>query len=61
MRSLCVRGRVIDVKLGLHLSKFAWPDGAPRLGPTLAGIASAADDAGLDRFRDEIVPALEEL
>ncbi|WP_328460356.1 hypothetical protein OHA21_29605 [Actinoplanes sp. NBC_00393] len=49
------------MKLGLHLSKFAWPDGAPRLGPTLAGIASAADDAGLDRFRDEIVPALEEL
>jgi F420-dependent oxidoreductase-like protein len=42
--------RVIDVKLGLHISSFTWPDGAKRLGPVFAGIASAADDAGFDRI-----------
>jgi F420-dependent oxidoreductase-like protein len=38
------------VKLGLHISNFTWPGGAPRLGPTLADVASAADDAGFDRI-----------
>lgn len=38
------------MKLGLHLSSFSGPDGAQRLGPVLAGIASAADDAGFDRI-----------
>jgi F420-dependent oxidoreductase-like protein len=38
------------VKLGLHISNFTWPEGAPRLGPVLAGIASAADEAGFDRI-----------
>ncbi|GIE33087.1 LLM class F420-dependent oxidoreductase [Actinoplanes italicus] len=41
---------MIDVKLGLHISSFTWPDGAQRLGPVFAGIASAADDAGFDRI-----------
>ncbi len=38
------------MKLGLHISNFTWPDGAPRLGPVLADIASAADEAGFDRI-----------
>ena len=38
------------MKLGLHISDFTWPDGAPRLGPVLADIASAADGAGFDRI-----------
>jgi F420-dependent oxidoreductase-like protein len=38
------------VKLGLHISNFTWPDGAPRLGPVLADIASAADEAGFERI-----------
>jgi F420-dependent oxidoreductase-like protein len=38
------------VKLGLHISDFTWPEGAPRLGPVLADIAAAADGAGFDRI-----------
>ena len=38
------------MKLGLHISNFTWPEGAPRLGPVLAGIASAADEAGFERI-----------
>ncbi|MBM2621526.1 LLM class F420-dependent oxidoreductase [Actinoplanes sp. LDG1-06] len=38
------------MKLGLHISNFTWPDGAPRLGPVLADIASAADQAGFERI-----------
>jgi F420-dependent oxidoreductase-like protein len=38
------------VKLGLHISNFTWPEGAPRLGPVLADIAAAADDAGFERI-----------
>ncbi len=38
------------MKLGLHISNFTWPDGAPRLGGILADIASAADEAGFDRI-----------
>jgi F420-dependent oxidoreductase-like protein len=38
------------VKLGLHISKFTWPEGAPRLGATLAEIATAADEAGFERI-----------
>ncbi|MEU4164674.1 LLM class F420-dependent oxidoreductase [Actinoplanes sp. NPDC026670] len=41
---------MIDVKLGLHISTFSWPGGAQRLGPVLADIASAADEAGFDRI-----------
>jgi F420-dependent oxidoreductase-like protein len=38
------------VKLGLHISNFTWPEGAPRLGPVLADIASSADEAGFERI-----------
>jgi F420-dependent oxidoreductase-like protein len=38
------------VKLGLHISDFTWPDGAPRLGAALADVAAAADDAGFERI-----------
>jgi F420-dependent oxidoreductase-like protein len=38
------------VKLGLHISNFTWPDGAPRLGAVLADIASSADQVGFDRI-----------
>jgi F420-dependent oxidoreductase-like protein len=38
------------VKLGLHISNFTWPEGAPRLGPVLADIASSADEVGFDRI-----------
>ena len=38
------------MKLGLHIPKFTWPDGTPRLADVLAEIAAAADDAGFDRI-----------
>ncbi|HET6531931.1 MAG TPA: LLM class F420-dependent oxidoreductase [Actinoplanes sp.] len=38
------------MRLGLHISNFTWPEGAPRLGATLADVAAAADDAGFDRI-----------
>ncbi|MDY7088617.1 MAG: LLM class F420-dependent oxidoreductase [Actinomycetota bacterium] len=38
------------MKLGLHISNFTWPEGAPRLGPVLADIASSADEAGFERI-----------
>jgi F420-dependent oxidoreductase-like protein len=38
------------VKLGLHISDFTWPDGAPRLGAVLADVATAADEAGFERI-----------
>jgi len=38
------------VKLGLHIADFTWPEGAPRLGPVLADVATAADEAGFDRI-----------
>jgi F420-dependent oxidoreductase-like protein len=38
------------VKLGLHISNFTWPEGAPRLGAVLADIASSADEAGFERI-----------
>jgi F420-dependent oxidoreductase-like protein len=34
------------VKLGLQISSFTWPGGAQEIGPTLARIVRAADDAG---------------
>src|SRR5919107_791509 len=42
--------RVCRMRLGLHISNFTWPDGAPRLGAVLADVASAADDAGFERI-----------
>jgi F420-dependent oxidoreductase-like protein len=38
------------VKLGLHLPNLTYPGGANALGPDLAGIAEAADEAGFDRL-----------
>jgi F420-dependent oxidoreductase-like protein len=32
--------------LGVHCSNLSWPGGAEALGPTLAGVARAADDGG---------------
>jgi F420-dependent oxidoreductase-like protein len=36
------------MKVGLQISSFTWPGGAPTLGATLASIVRAADDAGFD-------------
>ena len=38
------------MRLGLHISNFTWPDGAPRLGAVLGDVATAADEAGFDRI-----------
>src|ERR1044071_8989287 len=42
--------RVSLMKLGLHISNFSWPEGAPRLGAVLAEVATAADEAGFERI-----------
>ncbi|HET7430237.1 MAG TPA: LLM class F420-dependent oxidoreductase [Nocardioides sp.] len=34
------------MKLGVHCSNLSWPGGAEALGPTLAGVAAAADEGG---------------
>jgi F420-dependent oxidoreductase-like protein len=36
------------VKFGLQINQFTWPGGPAAIGPTLARIGRAADDAGLD-------------
>jgi len=36
--------------LGLHVSDFTWPGGAPALAPTLARIARDAEEAGFARL-----------
>jgi len=36
------------VKLGLQIDSFTWPGGPEAIGPTLARIVRAADDAGFD-------------
>ncbi len=38
------------MKLGLHISNFSWPQGAPQLGPVLADVATSADEAGFERI-----------
>ncbi|WP_306206826.1 LLM class F420-dependent oxidoreductase [Actinoplanes sp. RD1] len=38
------------MKLGLHINNFTWPGGPSRLGPQLADVAAAADEAGFDRI-----------
>ena len=38
------------MRLGLHISNFTWPQGAPRLAAVLADVASAADEAGFERI-----------
>ena len=37
-----------DMKLGLQISSFTWPDGPEAIGPTLARIVRQADDVGFD-------------
>jgi F420-dependent oxidoreductase-like protein len=36
------------VKLGLQIASFTWPGGTEAIGPTLARVVRAADDAGFD-------------
>ncbi len=36
------------MKAGLQISSFTWPDGPEAIGPTLARVVRAADDAGFD-------------
>jgi F420-dependent oxidoreductase-like protein len=36
------------MKVGLQISSFTWPGGPEAIGPTLARIATAADDVGVD-------------
>src|ERR1700730_3277078 len=38
------------MELGLHVSDFTWPGGAPALAPTLVRIARDAEDAGFARL-----------
>jgi F420-dependent oxidoreductase-like protein len=38
------------MKLGLHVADFTWPDGPQKLGPNLARIAAAAEDAGFAKL-----------
>ncbi len=38
------------MRIGLHIPDFTWPDGPAALGKELARVASAADDAGIDRI-----------
>jgi len=38
------------MKLGLHVSDFTWPGGAPELSATLSRMARDAEDAGFDRL-----------
>ena len=38
------------MKLGLHIPDFTWPAGPARLGPQLAEVAQAAEEAGFDRL-----------
>ena len=35
------------MRLAIHCSNLTWPDGPAELGPTLAGVARAADEGGL--------------
>ena len=36
------------MKIGLQISSFSWPGGDAQIGPTLARVCRAADDAGFD-------------
>jgi len=36
------------VKFGLQINQYTWPGGAAAIGPTLARVGRAADDAGFD-------------
>jgi alkanesulfonate monooxygenase SsuD/methylene tetrahydromethanopterin reductase-like flavin-dependent oxidoreductase (luciferase family) len=36
------------LKIGLQISSFTWPGGDAEIGPTLARVCRAADEAGFD-------------
>ena len=38
------------MKIGLHVVSFSWPDTPRSIAPTLAGIASAAEEAGISHL-----------
>ena len=38
------------MKVGVHLVNFTFPDGPPSIGPTMAAVARAAEDAGVDNL-----------
>ena len=38
------------MKVGVHLVDFTLPDGPPSIGPTMAAVARAAEDAGVDNL-----------
>src|SRR3982074_110641 len=38
------------MKIGLHVSQFAWPGGDPEIADTLARVVRTADDVGFDRI-----------
>jgi alkanesulfonate monooxygenase len=40
----------LGMKLGLHVSSFTWPGAPASIGPTLAQIASTAEQAGFSRL-----------
>jgi alkanesulfonate monooxygenase SsuD/methylene tetrahydromethanopterin reductase-like flavin-dependent oxidoreductase (luciferase family) len=40
--------RPVGLRIGLHLSAFEWPGGAPALAANLRSVATAAEAAGLD-------------
>ena len=47
-RPVEVRARLGGMKFGLQINNFTWPGGAEAIGPTLARVTRAADDAGFD-------------
>ena len=38
------------MKIGLHITSFSWPDAPASIAPTLAGVAAAADEAGISEL-----------
>ena len=38
------------MRLGVHVVAFGFPDGPASIGPTLAAVGAAAEDAGLDNL-----------
>jgi hypothetical protein len=38
------------MKIGLHVVSFSWPDAPTSIAPTLAAVAHAAEEAGIDEL-----------
>ena len=45
-----IRAEGRRMKVGVHLVNFTLPDGPPSIGPTMAAVARAAEDAGVDNL-----------